>query len=142
MNGIKERKKAHQSTADIYQSNQTLICTLTYGDEEKLWWSIMEEGFRYLHHMCRGYQPAIDDIRYEHFYWAWWFEQWYQRDAEFIAYHALKHPTDSDPIHRHPDKLAASYEYWHNERLKSDLLCRAYINLIKSTSPVWSRNKQ
>jgi hypothetical protein len=99
-----------------------------------MYWGIIDAGCDYLEHQAMGDIAATQEIRYMHFYWAWWFEQWYQRDAEFIAYHDLSRASrDARPSRN----VLNAYTYYHSKGIRRESLCKSYMHLMTTTQKIW-----
>lgn len=132
-----ELSRTRVEVKSIYQADWQLLCRITGLSEEQMFWAVWEEGMNFLQVECRGYQPAIDELKHEAFYWNWWKEHWYQRNAGFISYHTLS--TFVDPQARRPDVVLKAYIKWHRTRIESEELCRSYMHLISSTQSYWRK---
>ncbi len=121
----------------IKVSNQDTIRKFTNLSENALNDLILDEALNFLATQCRGYRPAIDEIREEGFYWRWWWEQWDVRDAEFLAYHQIGAFTD--PRSRPARETRIAYAYWHQKGIKDETLCKAYMHLMTLVMPHWRK---
>ena len=136
---VDTEKKAARRLHQIYRDNQAAICSITGVSEEYMFWYIWRQGMKYLRHQCMGNMVQINELKHEPFYWNWWKEQWYQRDAEFLAYHYYSGDAPGKHPARKAEIMQMAYGYMHSDAMECDLLCKSYMHLMTSTQKTWRK---
>ena len=155
----KKPKSTYQRQQDEALDRQQMLIRMMGLRQEDMFDLIYESGMYYLSEQCRNDQAGIDILKVQSFYWNWWKQNWYQRDAEFVALHELQKGDLHGPgplsfgegggggyeysVNEKGELMAmtlyGAYRLYHQQAMNHENLCRSYCHIMSATQSIWRK---
>ena len=144
------KTKSHTEQQAIYAANRDMLIRLMGLRDDDMFSLVYESGMNYLSAQCRHDSAGIDFLKDNSMYWNWWRQQWYIRDAEFIAANELQNGESPDreyafAVDENGDLTAmtlyGAYRLHHMEAMNHEDLCKSYYRIMHVFAKDMARNK-